>query len=150
MTKHFTAICLFLLLTPAFSFAESQGTYFIDNTFTKAKSVQMLGALNTPENQDRESHIGDIIEANSNRLQFCYERALAGGTLPRVESVIYFTTGANGKFSNITADLLNMDSPGSNVKQLFSCISNQMNSFRAANWDLDKTFRLLLTFENRR
>lgn len=146
MKRYITATCLFLSLIPALSFAGE--TYFTGGRFKAAKSVQILGATATPENLEREANINRIVEANFKKLQYCYERAFAGGPLPKVESVIFFTVSGDGKFSNVTGDLLNIEGSAPNIATLFSCISQQMTTFRAATWDSDNIFRFLVTFES--
>ena len=147
MKRNFTATCFFLSLIPVLSFAGSGRAYFAGSGFKVAKTVQMLGATATTENLEHEEQINSVVETNSRRFQYCYERALIGGPLPRVEFVIYFAVSHDGKFSNVTTDLLNFNTSTPSIVTLFSCIRQEMNTFRAGTWDSDKIFRFLVTFE---
>jgi hypothetical protein len=141
---------LFLILSSFAVFADVRANYFTGQEFEVRKIVQILGAPRTPENLEREDQMGKVMNAHLNQLRFCYERVFRLGALPKLETSFYFSVSKDGQIGNVTADLINpgvADKFDAGVKELFSCVSQQISRARAPVWTADGVFKFAATFE---
>lgn len=142
--KPLLAIVFFSLLSSHRAFSQDK-LYYSGQEFETPKAVQLIGAPRTPENIEREDHVGKIVELHKNNLRYCFERVLVQGPVD-VDATIYFTVSTDGNFGDVTADINAKDGSDSNVTAILTCVSRQIQSFRAAKFGTDKTFRFRVIF----
>ncbi len=139
-----TISCLFALFSAHGAFAQSK-TYFSGQELEAPKVIQLIGAPRTPENIEREDHVGKIVELHENQLRYCFERVLSQEPIG-VSATFYFTVNTEGNFGDVTADLNAKDGSDPNVTVLMTCVSRQIQHFHAAKSGTETTFRFRVNF----
>jgi hypothetical protein len=148
--KAIYTVTSLLLLSSQLAFASVFGAqYFNGKNFEEIKPLQMIGAIKTAQDLERENQVSRVVEANRRTLAYCYERELNNGPLTNLEAIFYFTVAVDGKFNNVTADVISPIDVIKNSLRLVSCASQIFYSFKAAAFPADRTFRYRVLFSQK-